>query len=224
MRCLRPIILVALLLGVWTAPLVAQRRVSVRGYTRKDGTYVRPHTRSLPGSGAAGSATSGDGVPCGNSYISPDKICHNGNGSSSASASAIEEEYVPGMRARWVGSIADKVYFRRDCSAARDLAPTNVRLLPTRQIAESLGYRPSQVADCAPSQPIPTSLAEGPSRIVEPDLPWLASRSESKFRFYFRNVSNCISASILIQADRKYFATEEAARASGFKRSTEPNC
>jgi len=25
--------------------------VSVRGYTRKDGTYVRPHTRSAPGSG-----------------------------------------------------------------------------------------------------------------------------------------------------------------------------
>jgi hypothetical protein len=29
----------------------AAGRVSVRGYTRKDGTYVRPHTRSYPGSG-----------------------------------------------------------------------------------------------------------------------------------------------------------------------------
>lgn len=32
----------------------AQGRVSVRGYTRKDGTYVRPHTRSYPGGGSGG--------------------------------------------------------------------------------------------------------------------------------------------------------------------------
>jgi hypothetical protein len=30
--------------------------VNVRGYTRKDGTYVRPHTRALPGQGAGRSA------------------------------------------------------------------------------------------------------------------------------------------------------------------------
>jgi len=30
--------------------------VSVRGYTRKDGTYVAPHTRSAPGSGSSSSS------------------------------------------------------------------------------------------------------------------------------------------------------------------------
>lgn len=40
--------------------LLAQKSVPVRGYTRRDGTYVRPHMRSAPGSsGSATSSTSG---------------------------------------------------------------------------------------------------------------------------------------------------------------------
>lgn len=34
--------------SVRTAPEDGEDRVHVRGYTRKDGTYVRPHTRSRP--------------------------------------------------------------------------------------------------------------------------------------------------------------------------------
>jgi hypothetical protein len=40
------ILVVALLLtGGWTAELLA---ASVRGYTRRDGTYVQPHQRTAP--------------------------------------------------------------------------------------------------------------------------------------------------------------------------------
>ena len=34
-------------------PAWAGKTVNVRGYTRKDGTYVSPHTRSSPGSGSS---------------------------------------------------------------------------------------------------------------------------------------------------------------------------
>ena len=36
---------------------LAGKTVSVRGYTRKDGTYVRPHMRSPPGGGSSGSSS-----------------------------------------------------------------------------------------------------------------------------------------------------------------------
>ncbi len=56
-RTLRPLVLVvvAIFLVGWTADVFAGGRgggrggdVSVKGYFRKDGTYVQPHTRSAP--------------------------------------------------------------------------------------------------------------------------------------------------------------------------------
>lgn len=48
--------LAVLLVFLWItmAEALAQGRVHVRGYTRRDGTYVRPHTRSAPGGGGGG--------------------------------------------------------------------------------------------------------------------------------------------------------------------------
>ena len=59
MRCMTQVrhvvqfLLALLLLG---GALAEARRVSVRGYTRRDGTYVRPYTRSSPGSGSSSSS------------------------------------------------------------------------------------------------------------------------------------------------------------------------
>lgn len=55
-----------------TAPVFAGgKSVSVRGYTRKDGTYVAPYTRSAPGSGSSYSTSRGSssGYSSGSSYI-----------------------------------------------------------------------------------------------------------------------------------------------------------
>lgn len=60
----------------------------VRGYTRKDGTYVAPYYRGGASSGASSSVsttpsapvvtTTPTGVKCGNSYISAGKVCRIG--------------------------------------------------------------------------------------------------------------------------------------------------
>jgi hypothetical protein len=43
-----------------------QKTVKVRGYYRKDGTYVRPHTRSAPGTASSSGAT-----PYRPNYVAP---------------------------------------------------------------------------------------------------------------------------------------------------------
>ncbi|SRR6266566_5913681 len=54
MSLLNRLLFAVLAFSVLTAPLAAQRgKVHVRGYTRHDGTYVAPHTRSAPRSYAA---------------------------------------------------------------------------------------------------------------------------------------------------------------------------
>ncbi len=51
---------VATLLLAWSQQEAALAQVPVRGYTRKDGTYVAPHTRSCPG-GSCSSNAAGSG-------------------------------------------------------------------------------------------------------------------------------------------------------------------
>ncbi len=48
----RALLTVLAMLVVFPFPAWAGKSVSVRGYHRKDGTYVSPHTRSSPGSGS----------------------------------------------------------------------------------------------------------------------------------------------------------------------------
>ncbi len=48
LRYCRPILTLILAILSFTAECIGKPRVSVRGYHKKDGTYVRPHTRSAP--------------------------------------------------------------------------------------------------------------------------------------------------------------------------------
>lgn len=48
----------------------------------------------------------------------------------------------------WVGSIADTVYFRASCSAARDLAVANKRDFTSEAEAQQAGFRRSSTPGC----------------------------------------------------------------------------
>lgn len=55
-RAIRRVLLVILLVLTAVPSLLAQR-VHVRGYTRKNGTYVAPHTRAAPGTASSAPRT-----------------------------------------------------------------------------------------------------------------------------------------------------------------------
>ena len=114
------------------------------------------------------------GIPCGNSCISASKVCRVGGGTArsageptappparpSVAPSSLSPETPAGSEERpqstantaaqypWVGSFVDGVYFRADCSAANDLAPTNRRYFPSEAVARDAGYRRSRVPGC----------------------------------------------------------------------------
>ncbi len=110
------------------------------------------------------------GIPCGNSCISASKVCHVGTTPKSVDSSktapttssstpqlflspsnqAAIGGYRPGDEAVrvWIGSKADKVYFRDGCSAALDLDVDNRAMFPSTAAAEAAGYRRSRVPDC----------------------------------------------------------------------------
>jgi hypothetical protein len=48
----------------------------------------------------------------------------------------------------WVGSKADRVYFKLDCPAAKDLAPANRRYFDRVAAATAAGFRRSRVPGC----------------------------------------------------------------------------
>lgn len=108
------------------------------------------------------------GIPCGNTRISATKTCRIGTSSSTprprtlASPSTAPSEGEANQLAPadgenrgtipsdfpWVGSLADKVYFRATCHPAQDLARPNRRyFLNEAEVAEA-GYRRSRTPGC----------------------------------------------------------------------------
>lgn len=111
------------------------------------------------------------GIPCGHSCISASKVCRIGAAPAAPTYAPrpVATPQAPASPARslvapdtansgdppattaesaWVGSFADGVYFRADCSAAQDLAPANRRLFRTHQEAEAAGFRRSRTPGC----------------------------------------------------------------------------
>jgi hypothetical protein len=116
------------------------------------------------------------GIPCGNTCISASKVCRIGSATarsageqptppparpSAAPASLAPTPQTPAPSRPevesptstaadypWIGSFADGIYFRADCSAALDLAPTNRRYFASEAVAEGAGYRRSRVSGC----------------------------------------------------------------------------
>ena len=54
---------------------------------------------------------------------------------------------------KWVGSIADKIYFLATCSAAKDLAPSNKQMFASEIDAIRLGFKRSSVPECQSPAP-----------------------------------------------------------------------
>jgi hypothetical protein len=115
------------------------------------------------------------GIPCGNSCIAANKTCRITASSSAtvpqhapvaqafsspertkgpAAAAALPAAKtsaalpVDDLGTVWIGSIADSIYFRGTCSAAKDLAADNRRVFSSEQEARSLGFRRSSIIDC----------------------------------------------------------------------------
>jgi len=83
------------------------------------------------------------GKPCGNSCIAQDKVCHVGTPTSEPSTLSD-----PASTSDWVWSIADRVYFKASCDAAKDLASDNRRSFSSEATAREAGFRRSRVEGC----------------------------------------------------------------------------
>jgi hypothetical protein len=88
------------------------------------------------------------GIPCGNTCISADKVCHIGGGAAATSSRPTAQPLLSTPAGTFVGSKADKVYFLSSCTAAQDLAPKNRKEFATTEEAERAGYRRSRVEGC----------------------------------------------------------------------------
>jgi hypothetical protein len=107
-------------------------------------------------SGADAQRNGRKGIPCGNTCISADKVCHvitpavaptpiaPSSGRTLVGTTTTADSGTPAATAGefpWVGSLADGVYFRAYCAPAQDLAPANRRYFRMVQDAERAGFR-----------------------------------------------------------------------------------
>lgn len=184
---------------------------------------------SVPGSLAA-QPNCRKGIPCGNSCIAANKTCRIGSSSTPRTTapvpagSALLGATPPDSDVQWVGSVADRVYFVATCSAALDLAPANRVDFASQADAVKLGFRPSRVPGCG--APAAGRVAEDAS-LEPPDAsvnPWVAEITPVGARLYFRNSSDCVEASVIPTANRRYFKDTVQAEAAGYKRSPRAKC
>jgi hypothetical protein len=93
------------------------------------------------------------GIPCGNTCIAANKVCHIGTPStppttSPTLASSDSAAVVPKDAAAWVASSRGHTYYRRGCSTANRLSPANLIYFRTEGEAERAGYRRSTSHGC----------------------------------------------------------------------------
>lgn len=165
------------------------------------------------------------GIPCGNSCISATKTCRIGSSAPATArpgaTSSQPASLLSPAAGRWVGSVADRVYFLATCSAALDLAADNRVTFASPQDAERLGFRASRVPGCSdPPDDNTAKLARASD--ADSSLPFVFS--DLAGYIYYRNDSSCVAAGMIAKRDRRYLATAAAAAALGKKRSTDPGC
>ena len=93
------------------------------------------------------------GIPCGNTCIAANKVCHVGTPStppttSPATARNDTTAVAPKDGAAWVASTRGHTYYRRGCSAANSLSPTNLIYFRTEEEAQRAGYHRSTSRGC----------------------------------------------------------------------------
>jgi len=89
------------------------------------------------------------GIPCGNTCIAANKVCHIGTPSTPPTASRSESAAVAQNDSMaWVASSRGHTYYRRGCSTANSLSPTNLIYFRTEEEAQRAGYHRSTSRGC----------------------------------------------------------------------------
>jgi len=89
------------------------------------------------------------GIPCGNTCIAANKVCHIGAPSTPPTTSRSDSTAVaPTNSMAWVASSRGHTYYRRGCSTANRLSPGNLIYFRTEQEAQRAGYRRSASRGC----------------------------------------------------------------------------
>src|SRR2546427_9390010 len=104
-------------------------------------------------SNAEGQKNCRKGIPCGNTCIAANKVCHVGTPSTTPTVSPAPARndttaVAPKDGAAWVASSRGHTYYRRGCSTANRLSPTNLIYFRTEEEAQQAGYRRSTSRGC----------------------------------------------------------------------------
>jgi hypothetical protein len=89
------------------------------------------------------------GIPCGNTCIAANKVCHIGTPSTLQTPSRGDSTTVAQQDSvAWVASSRGHTYYRRGCSTANRLSPANLFYFRTEEEAQRAGYRRSTSRGC----------------------------------------------------------------------------
>ena len=93
------------------------------------------------------------GIPCGNTCIAANKVCHVGTPSTPpttppTAARNDSTTVAPNDGAAWVASSRGHTYYRRGCGTANRLSPANLIYFRTEEEAQRAGYRRSTSRGC----------------------------------------------------------------------------
>jgi len=98
-------------------------------------------------SNAEGQKNCRKGIPCGNTCIAANKVCHVGTPANPPAASpapaVAQNDSIP-----WVASSQGHTYYRRGCSTANRLSSANLVYFRTEEEAQQAGYRRSTSRGC----------------------------------------------------------------------------
>ena len=108
----------------------------------------------LAPSNAEGQKNCRKGIPCGNTCIAANKVCHIGSPSTppttSSAAPARSDSTAVAQKdsMAWVASSRGHTYYRRGCSTANRLSPGNLIYFRTEEEGQRAGYRRSTSRGC----------------------------------------------------------------------------
>ncbi len=93
------------------------------------------------------------GIPCGNTCIAANKVCHIGTPSTPPTTSTAptgndSTAVAPTNNMAWVASSRGHTYYRPGCSTANRLSPANLIYFRTEEEAQQAGYRRSTSRGC----------------------------------------------------------------------------
>jgi len=89
------------------------------------------------------------GIPCGNTCIAANKVCHIGSPSTAPTTSRSDSTAVAQRDSMaWVASSRGHTYYRRGCSTANRLSTANLIYFRTEQEAQRAGYHRSTSRGC----------------------------------------------------------------------------